>query len=529
MYLKETKGKNKTYLTLVEGYREGKEVKHRKLLSLGAIDKLNRQNLYRLATKLLQYTDNPSIESLTEGHEESRRNYGVVKVVESLWEQFGLADFFKGLLAKRKIKYDLESTLKLLLASRLCQPCSKYKNYEMQGYYSGLPEISLQNIYKSLDELYGYRDKIEQHLYESQKKQFKMNSNVVFFDVTTFYFESNRADELREFGFSKDLKVNEVQVVLSLLVTEEGRPIGYDLFPGNMYEGNTLIEALKKLKTRYELKEVILVADRGICSFKNLSAISQAGYHYIVGTRIRNTTSKLQQDILVEKDYHTFIEDEEETIKYKILNTERKNKKEKLKERWICTWSSKRAKKDKMDRERIVERSREMVEHNQYKSQRGARKYIQTSIGHLKVNEAKIAVDAQWDGYYAIATNDENLPAKAIQKAYHQLWMIEESFRIMKSHLETRPMFHWTAKRIQGHILLSYIAFVFERTLELALKHSSAIQHTPNAIRDALSTMEFSTIVCQQKKIYVRAKLTETAENILQILKCDLPPQIQFA
>lgn len=527
MFLREVKGKNKTYLSLVENYRQNGKVKQRTVLAFGDIKNLDHK-IADMARKLLYYCGKKVIDLEQLSHlEKSRHNWGAYTIINNLWEQFNLKQLFNNILEKKKIQFDFNNVIKLLLSDRLCHPRSKYQTYLKSDYYYGFSSnIKLHHLYRSLDVLSEFKEQIEYHLYCKNKELYNMPVDVVFFDVTTFYFESKNADTLKDFGFGKDGKFNEVQIVFSLLINEEGRPVGFDIFSGNTYEGHTLINALKKLKHKYKIDKVIIVADRGINFGENLKEIKDAQFQYIVGCRLKNLKNNIKKEVLNLDEYKLITTNKDnEIFKYKIINyvkdihNKERKKIDSIEEKIICTWSSKRAKKDQIDRERLVDKANYMLMKNQVNDKRGAKKYINADVNSFTLATNKIAQDALWDGFYGIETNITELSPEAIAKIYNSLWKIEESFRLLKSHLEARPVFHWTPNRIKGHFVLSYLAFLMERTLELGVNSLYA----PCRIREAIIKMEFSIVAAGNKEIRFYAPLEEMGKKILQLLNIEEP------
>lgn len=531
MFLRTVKGSNADYLYLIEGYRENGKVKQKTLISFGKITDLDPKQLTEMGLKLLGLCPGNSLIDINNTDELSRKNWGIPLIINQLWKNFKLDDLFTQLQKDRKIKYDLANTIQLMLADRLHNPCSKYKTYTSKNYYQDFANIELHNIYKSLNELSLYKEQIEQHLFIQCQSQFNLELEVIFFDVTTFYFESINADELKNFGYGKDGKFNEVQVVLSLMVNKDGLPVGFDLFPGNTYEGHTLNDAVFKLKNKYNIKKIVVVADRGINTGSNLINIKDKKFEYIVGCRIKNLSKDIQKTILDLDNYSNInISNSDDIVKYKIISFDKKIKDSKgkvinvIKENIICTWSSKRAKKDAKDRERLVEKAKSLISCNKIENKRGAKKYINATLNSAPtLNSNKIIEDAQWDGFYGIETSDKTLTTDVVMDAYHTLWRIEESFKLYKSHLEARPVYHWTPERIKGHFVLSYIAFLFERTLEVQLHEFKTIPATPVNLREAMSKMEFSELLCGNKSYKLHAKIDELGEKILNLLNIDIP------
>ena len=526
MFLREIKSKNKTYLHIIESYREGGKVKHRSVAALGCLDSLaHTDQLQRIALALLKYSkQQPKLLDISTAQEKSRKRWGAVAVWKKLWEKFAFSEFFLSLKKSTKIEFDFFSAVFLMLLDRLLEPKSKLKSYQQQARYHSIKENSLHHLYRALDLLADSKQRIEEYLFEKNLSLWNMKVDLVLYDVTSLYFESVRCDGFREFGFGKDGNVNEIQILLGLLVDTEGRPIGFDLFPGNSCEGKTIEAAIKKLSTRFKIGRLILIADQAMLFQKNLELIKGAGYEYIVGGKIKNRSKAIKAQILNEDGYQQIATKEEDgMLKVKTIKLDEAD--------LICSWSSHRAQKDKRERERLIAKAEKLVQHNKASNlaRRGAFRYIAVE-GNLsgKIDKEKISQDELWDGYYGIETNCQDLSAPTLLSYYHDLWRIEESFRIFKSHLETRPLFHWTEKRIKGHLVLCFIAFLLERTLELELK-KQAIEYSPQRIRKALDELQFSELVIENQVFYLRSPVSGLANDILRTMRIKIPPQIMPA
>ncbi len=273
-----------------------------------------------------------------------------------------------------------------------------------------------------------------------------------------------------------------------MLIDKNGIPIGYDLFPGNIFEGKTIEYIIDKLKNRFEIDKLVFVGDSAMLSVKNLEIISDMGYEYIVGARIKNKTEKIKEEILSEQGYTTIGIKDGELFKYKQIEI---NEGRKL----ICVFSSERTKKDKRDRDRLIVKAEKMIKNSSLLlGKRGTAKYVKIEyINARQLDEDRINEESRWDGYYGIETNMKLFQPMDIFKAYHDLWRIEESFKILKSHIEARPIFHWTEKRIKGHLVLCFIAFLIERILEMELTKNN-IKYSPYKIKKALNELQFSEL-----------------------------------
>jgi transposase len=525
MFLRKINTKGRTYLNIVESYWDDGKPKHRSIASLGRLDKLrDTGQLRKIAMSLLKYCQtNKMCFDIFQMEEKHRKIWGSPIVYRKIWDRFKLNELFSKILEGRKIKFDFFSSVFLMVLDRLSYPKSKLKSYEQQNKYHGIKENELQHLYRAVDLLANKKEDIEKYLFDQNKNLFNIKVDVVFYDITTLYFESVKEDVLRGFGFSKDCKINEVQIILGLILDSDGRPIGYDIFPGSIYEGHTVKQIIEKLKKRFQINRLIFVGDRAILSKENLEVIANSGYEYIVGCRIKNKPQKLKEEILNEEGYiKVETEAKEEIFKYKQIEMER--------DRLICGWSKNRANKDKKDRERLISKASKMIDEGMsIISKRGALKYIEIkTVSGSKINEEKIKEDESWDGYYGIQTNCKFIKDLEVLDIYHQLWKIEEAFRILKSHLEARPIFHWTANRIRGHMMLCFVAFLLERTLEIELKKNE-IEYSPYKVREALNGLQLSDVEIEGERFYIRSCVEGLANDILRILKIRIPAKVTIA
>ena len=534
MFVKINKSKNHTYLQLVESYRSEGKVKHRVAYNFGRLDLLMENgDLAKIATKLLLLSQS-EVRSVLELQEHKRLIYGHI-VYHRLWNQLSIGGLLSGLIKKSKLRFPLESTLQYLVYNRLLNPVSKHKAYQIRGDYYGInTEISQQHLYRSLDFLAKNKLAIEQQLYQRQRDLFHLKLDVIFYDVTTFHFESQVSDDLRDFGFSKANKINEVQVVMGLLVNQEGRPIGYELFEGNTFEGHTLVKSLQKLNKRFQINKVVIVADKGMHSKKNLHLIRLAGFDYIVSSKIKGANKKIKQAVLDTSDYQHTLDKQTGEIKhsYKSIENEftyvetqqetEKKIKHNYSDKIIVSWSADRAKSDKKKRERLLQKAKQRLKDGPVKinHKKGAKRYLKTDndsqINGLDLD--KVKSDAKWDGYYAVQYSGQELNHKQVMEQYHFLWKIEESFRVMKSTMKTRPIFHWTPERIKGHFMLCFIAFLLERTLEIKLKNNH-LDLSPQAIKEALNSLQISEMELREELFYVKSNPSKEAKKILRALK----------
>ncbi len=513
MFLKTIKAGNHTYAQIVESYKENGISKHRILLNFGRVESIKEsrgiKKLIRSLSALVEGKDIKA-EEIPEG---VMFNYGYLPY-KKLWNDLDMPKILKSLSGN--IEFSLNDSVFLMAITRLLNPSSKLKAYNLQNRYSGLPDIKLHNLYRSLDILSANKENIEDHLFSRTKDLFNLSLDVVFYDVTTFYFESVKKDSLKDFGFSKDNKLNEVQVVMGLLIDKNGMPVGYELFPGNTYEGKTLEASLLKLKQRFNIDRIIVVADKGMNSKINLEKIKDMGFRYIISSRIKSMNKELLKKVLSKED---FIKDK--NYDYKKLDLKDKN--------LIVTYSEERAKNDAKKREKLIKKA---VEYTlkpsliKASNKKGGKKYIEnTGECSYSLDEEAILKDSLYDGYYAVGTNDLDLTPKEIISNYGMLWKIEESFRIMKSAMEVRPVFHWTEGRIKGHFMVCFLSFLLERNLEFKLKEKD-IDYSPERIKEALNSMNLVEAGIKYNKFIMKVRPLPLAQNIFAALRINYPKNI---
>jgi transposase len=533
MFIKVTQSGKYKYCQVVKSHRENGKVKHTVLFNLGRLDEIEGSASFaNMGWRLLELSKAKSAKNLEDISEAEISSWGYIPY-KRLWEKFKLPQILKSVSRDRKISYNLSDTSFLMAASHLLGPKSKLGTYQNQNRYIGLDRLSLNDIYRSLDILAERKEEIEERLFDINLNLFNMSVDVLFYDVTTFSFSSVRADSLKDFGFSKEGKPAKVQVVLGLLIDLWGRPVGYNLFSGNTFDGKTLEKALESLKGRFGIRDVIIVADRGINSKANLKSVSDKGYSYIFSYRLKSAPKKIK-DMLSGGGFSSY-GDGQDRLSYKVTGYKNrvkyKEKEYELDEKLIITYSEARAGKDRSDRERAVEKAEALLLDKarvKAQSKRGYRKYlkdINDNNPSWVLDRDKIEAEGTYDGYYAIETNKLDIGPEDAIDAYHNLWKIEESFRIMKSTLEVKPIFHWTEKRIKGHFVICFLAFMLERELEFRLRKAD-IPFSPEKIKDALNSLNFARVDIEGKTYLIKTRAASLANKILRLLKIKPPKNI---
>ena len=515
-FLRVEKKKSGTYLRIVQSYKKDGKPRHKTLYSLGKVEDYPPEQLEKIAHKLLELAGRPIPKDVDMGLREiGRFNYGYALVLNWLWKRYDLSDFLTGYFAKRKLQYDFGAVFRLLLAERLNEPCSKLGSHGHQTEYIGLAKVELHHLYRSLDELADMAAPLQQHLYRQQRNLFNLELDVVFYDVTTLYFDSQKQVDgaLRQKGYSKDGKHHKVQVVQGLLVDKQRNPIAYRVYEGNKYEGHTLENAIADLKSAFPVDRVITVADRGMLSNDNIEKL-KGQCPYIIGERLKNLPRKIQ-DVLMDTANHRPVFKGTEGFTYATTVYNGKN--------IICTWSQKRAKKDCFDRQRLEQKARQLLEQPhkiKQKNKRGAQKYIQNQgKDTYTFDEERLKKDSRYDGFLAIATDIEGFDPATVIQQYNQLFEVEHAFRVLKSVLEIRPVFHWTDKRIQGHIALCFTAYSLlnDMTKMLACPENPLIR--------TLDKMQVSLVEQTEnnQRFYLRANIDENTARLIKKLKLVVP------
>jgi len=350
-----------------------------------------------------------------------------------------------------------EELFRHLVIARLSFPLSKLKTVEYLYRYQGI-SLDVDQVYRFLDKLNSdLKEQIEQIAFEHTRKLFGGKISIVFYDMTTIYFETSDEDDLRKTGFSKDGKHQHPQIYLGLLVGPGGFAIGYDIFEGNIYEGHTLIPFLEKISARFNIGKPVVVADAGLLSKDNIEALKVQDYKYIIGARLKNEPDKIRQQIL-QKNWS-----DGQTI------TIKKDDKTRL----IVAYTAGRANKDEHNRHRGLRRLERMVEKGKLTksniNNRGYNKYLRLKGDvSIEIDYEKFEQDKKWDGLKGYLTNTRLNKEKVIEN-YHNLWHIEKAFRMSKTDLRIRPIYHRLKHRIQAHICIAFTAYCIYKELERVL------------------------------------------------------------
>jgi hypothetical protein len=405
-----------------------------------------------------------------------------------------------------QIGYPQEDGLDLfrnLVLCRLVYPGSKLKTIDYFKKHLNL-DISVYSVYRFLDHLHSkYKRSIEDITFAHTRKLLKGRIGVVFYDMTTLYFEASEEDDFRITGFSKDGKHQQPQIVIGLLVGNNGYPIGYEVFEGNTSETKTLIPVLESFQARFNLDKPIIIADAALLSQKNIDALVAGGYQYILGGRLKNESDMIKKQVLGMQ----IKEGTPREVKHPNG-------------RFIVTYSEDRARNDLYNRRKGLKRLEKKVKNGRLSKEhinnRGYNKYLKLN-GEIAItiDYEKFASDNVWDGLKGYVTNTE-LTKEQIMVNYGQLWQIEKAFRISKTDLRIRPIYHRIKERIEAHLCICFCAYKVYKELERLLKQNNIALSPEKALTEINHLQQLTYILPKSKQ--VKTKLLRPSPNQLLLL-----------
>ena len=522
MFLKKDKRPNgRIHLSIVEGYRDpltGKP-KQRNIQTLGYLDELEKEfdnpilHFTEVAKKMtedekqnnLPLTFSFSPDEVIDTSATLRKNLGFV-VLSHFYHKLGIDGFLINRQRNLNIKFSLNNIFQLLVYSRVLNPCSKKKAFETKDDLFMDVNIGINDIYRSLDHFCRYKDALLLHLHEMVRMQYGRDTNKVYYDVTNYYFEIKEPDDFRKKGISKEYRKNPI-VQMGLLMDNKGLPITYRLFEGNTNDCETLMPVLDNLKDDYGLGKVIVVADKGMNTGENIAYNILNKNGYIYSQTIRGGSDEFKKYVLDQNGYVTHddgfkIKSRVVSVKINVTNTEGKTKKVDIIQKQVVFYSPDFAKRTGREREKAIEKARKLMSKskNGKLPENGAAKYIKSQPLDKKTGEIfelseihwidsdKIDEESKYDGYYAIVTSELKMPNEEILDAYRSLWKIEESFKITKTELKTRPVNVSTKDHIEAHFLTCFISLLLIRLLQLSTDNKYSTKVLVNEMNNISGT-----------------------------------------
>ena len=542
VFIKTTKNSaGQTYYHLVESYRSNGKVKHRTLLSLG---KAGEDRLDELVAAISKHKEIFTVLELAKSVSiKDTFILGPLLVLERLFEKHGINRVLNSITNKHpKLEFDFRGLAFTLAAARFVRPGSKLKVFEhwQKRFYPEMvvQDIGLHQLYRTLDLLAAHKDEIEKELFWHDRDLFNMQVDVILYDLTTLRFESTRTDlgELRQFGYSKERRSDCTQVVLGLLVTPEGIPIGFEVYPGNTFEGKTITDIVAKLRKKFSIRRFVFVGDRGLFSKKNLTALrgeNKVG-EFIVGMKL--AVFKKRHDEFYDIKRYQWV-----NADLAVYETRHED------DRCIITWSRVRAERDRKAREDVMDKirkklSKKKITAKEFVTNTTYQKYV---VGlndnqEFALNEKAIAQDAMRDGYFGVVTNVIDMDAKAIIDHYKTLWIVEDAFGEVKGTLRARPIFHWTDKRIVGHLTLCFIAYYCEALMTKALREKGlmleseaiekgTIKPRPLTVLEAMRELQEVRAIpvnTRSTTMWVRTDISGNAHKLFSAIGLKPPPTV---
>jgi transposase len=567
MYLKKTKNNTtgRVYLSIVQGYRDKQKgySTNRVVQKVGYLDELQKtyddpiayftkevEELNRAAREeSAEYTFTANKNQILAENTSNRMNYGYIAILKTLCE-LGLDRFLLNRKRTTKIEHNTSAVMKLLVISRILSPGSKKKAFdERERYFDFDKEINfdLKDIYRSLSHFAKLAKDIQLLIHDRITKNYGRNTDLIYYDVTNFYFETDTEDELRKKGPSKEHRPDPI-VQMGLAMDAEGVPISYEVFPGNESEKLHLRPMILELRDKYETGRVIAVADAAQNTGNNIYYLDQGKQGYVFSQSIRGGSGEFKEYVIDEKGYEWFgteykrksqVVPREIQVEF-VKGDKTFKKKVRVDQRQIVFYSEKYAERARAKRETAVKKAYQIISNPAAYTRAtsyGALKYVKNvevdkDTGEIKEAKGKpffdldkLLEDEKYDGYYCIVTNlfDEGsnkgkFGDDKIIDIYRGLWRIEDSFRVFKGELETRPVYLSRDERIKGHFLICYIALVIMRLLQKA----TGFRYSPAKLIEAMNNISCSN---ESENLYLFDYRSDVSDALGQALGFDFTRQ----
>jgi len=548
MFFRARKRGPHTYLQIVENNRvDGKVVQH-VVSNLGRLDELQQKGtLDGLLRSGLKFSTRLAVLDAHANGATTRvatSKIGPVLLLEKLWRKSGIKAIVESLVASRRYEFCVERVLFVTVLHRLFNPGSdRHAQRWMRGYaISGIEKLDLHHFYRSMAWLgqelpasqqqdasahwpLSIKDLIEEALFAQHRDLFTELS-LVFFDTTSLYFEGSGGQDIGRYGHSKDHRPDLRQMVVGVILDNEGNPICSELWPGNITDVTSLTPVMQRLKRRFGIQQVCIVADRGMISEATIADIEREGWLYILGVRMRRV-NEVHEDVLCRGGrYHEVYparvkSDDPAPLKVKEVKVDDR--------RYVVCHNEEEARKDRYDREAIVTSLRDQLKQGDKSlvGNNGYRRFLKGTGAHFEVDEDKIAQEARFDGKWVLRTNTQMTTADVALK-YKQLWTVEDIFRTMKSVLQTRPIYHHWDETIRGHVFCSFLALVIRKQLHDAIERKGWNLEWAHVVQDVDALAEV-TVQHQGKQFVLRTDTVGVAGKVFQAAGVALPPALRNA
>lgn len=511
MFLRQNFNKKtgRTYLQIVHGYRDPQGKSKTKVhQNIGYLDVLEKQyddpieyfkNLARQMDAERQETKYINLKikenEMIDRSNVNRKNYGHI-VFSKIYHELELDRFFRNKQRHMKFKFDSNSIMKVLIFARLLYPCSKKKTVEIKDTFFDKADFTLDDVYDSLTHFSKHAKEAQRFIHERITEQYGRDTSLLYYDVTNYYFETDKQDGFRMNGFSKEHRRDPI-VQMGLAIDKMGIPLTYQLFNGNTHDSQTLMPALANIKKEYGTDRIIVVADKGLNSGDNIAFNTVLGDGYVYSQSVRGASDLFKAYVLDDEGYVEIGTDYKR--KSRIVPAEinvsvgdgKKKKKVRLDQKQVVFYSKKYAERAKNQRNEMIKKALDLIKNpSKYRKATayGAASYVGNLEFDKKTGEIletgkklfldmdKIREEEKLDGYYAIVTSELDESDDHIIEIYRGLWRIEESFKITKSVLSARPVYVHTKEHINAHFLICFISLVIARLVEIRLKNKYPIE-----------------------------------------------------
>ena len=528
------------YLQIVENRRENKKSVQHVIATVGRMDQMQAKGQIETLTRSLSRFSEKVLLILSEKsdiHAEAKR-IGPGLVFGRLWKELGIDAILHGLLADRKFTFDVERAVYLTVLHRLFpsgsdRSCDKWHcDYLIQG----VDDLSLHHLYRAMaflgSEIEDQKDRtflprctkdiIEEELFHRHQDLFSA-LDIVFFDTTSLYFEGEGGD-IGELGHSKDQRPDLNQMIVGVVLDREGNPVASEMWPGNAADVTSLFPVIQRIRSRFPIDKLCIVADRGMISGDTAAYLEKEKISYILGARMRKV-KEVRQDVLSRAG------------RYREVYPEGRSSKDpsplKVKEvlvddrRYILCLNERQARKDAADRQSIIDALSEKIKSNPKSlvGNKGYRKYLSLDRDTVSLNQEKVEEEKRFDGKWVLKTNTA-LTAEQVALKYKELWQVEQVFRDMKSVLDTRPIFHQRDETIKGHVFCSFLALVLIKELYRRLEKAGHDFEWAD-IKQDLSALQEITIEDNGKKLAVRSECKGVCGKVFQAVGVAIPVTIR--
>ncbi len=537
---------SRTYLLIVDNQWVDGKVKQRVVLRLGRLDELLAsgrldsliQSLSRFSEKLAVLGAHARGDSITT----RSARIGPGLIFQRLWQDCRIDKVLTTLLADRRFEFSVERAIFLTVLHRLFAPGSDRAAEKWKDDYAirGVGDLNLHHLYRAMawvgevlpkDQQDGdtrfaprtNKDLIEEALF-AQRRDLFSDLDIVFFDTTSIYFEGAGGETIGQRGHSKDHRPDLKQMVVGMVLDQHGNPLCSELWPGNTADVKSLVPIVERLKSRFGIGSVSIVADRGMISAETLVEVEKRQWKYILGVRMRSSNEAkavvARAGRYAEVHPKSDNRDDPSPLKVKEVWVEDAR-------RYVVCVNQDQATKDHHDREAVVASLRDALGHGDKSlvGNKGYRKYLRAGGKQFAVDEDKIKEEARYDGKWVLTTNTD-LPAREVALKYKQLWMVEEVFRSMKSLLDTRPIFHKCDETIRGHVFCSFLALLLRKELEDRMDRREWKLEWADIIRDLDNLTEMAVSIGGKGYVF-RGQTSGVAGKAFQACGVAMPPALR--